>query len=354
MTLREGVTARLKASTPERWCTGGYSAHHYVAAAPQPHGVYYELELTDSGVAVGYVAMSALQSDETAAEAYPFSSPDTAFTTAQVDRLCVLPEYRGAGVKEALLRDAVRRLSRIGITRPNQDGERNRRVRVLKSAASWRLSVSKTRRQRGWRSDVGLKKVVVLPKTDEDRWTVDGDDSRDYDSDWRKLQAAASDGRAKSNPVAAFNAALNRSTPDTAPRATRQMLTAVEGVSVFDAYAERIVTTAVCQKSYAAMYATLSDAMPFRDDICRRVIAAARLERRRNHRRRRRIPHRTLARRRGDGGRISVWDIPRGIARRIRARRNRGSTRCYDSATRYETRNPRGAYVAAVRARRST
>ena len=76
------------------------------------------------------------------------------------------------------------------------------------------------------------------------------------------------------NPLAVFNAALNRSTPDTTPRATRQMLTAVEGVSVFDAYAERIVTTALRQKSYAAMYATLSDAMPFRDDICRRVIAA--------------------------------------------------------------------------------
>ena len=272
VTLREGVTARLKASTPERWCSGGYSAHHYVAAAPQPHGVYYELELTDSGIAVGYVAMSALQSDETAAEAYPFSSPDIAFTTAQVDRLCVLPEYRGAGVKEALLRNACDGYHELGLPVRIKTAKES----VVSSFEKCHLLAFervKDPTARGVEKRRGAKKVVVLPKTDEDRWTVDGDDSRDYDSDWRKLQTVAAR-MGEKNPLAVFNAALNRSTPDTTPRATRQMLTAVEGVSVFDAYAERIVTTALRQKSYAAMYATLSDAMPFRGDICRRVIAA--------------------------------------------------------------------------------
>lgn len=270
VTLREGVTARLKASTPERWCSGGYSAHHYVAAPPQPHGVYYELELTDFGVAVGYVAMSALQSDETATVAYPFSSPDTVFTTAQVDRLCVLPEFRGAGVKEALLRHVCDGYHEFGLPVRIKTAKESV-VASFEKCCLLAFERVKDPTAKGVEKRRGLKKVVVLPKTDEDRWTVDGDDSRDYDSDWRKLQATTT--TTVSNPVAAFNAALNRSTPDTAPRATRQMLTAIEGVSVFDAYAERIVTTAVCQKSYAAMYATLSDAMPFRDDICRRVIA---------------------------------------------------------------------------------
>ena len=128
VTLREGVTARLKVSTPERWCSGGYSAHHYVAAAPQPHGVYYELELTDSGIAVGYVAMSALQSDETAAEAYPFSSPDTRVhhcTSGSTVRASRIPRRRRQG---GIAPQRLRRLSRIGITRTNQDGERIRRV----------------------------------------------------------------------------------------------------------------------------------------------------------------------------------------------------------------------------------
>jgi len=36
------VTLMVVRSSPDRWVTGGYSEHHYVPSAPEPHGLCYE------------------------------------------------------------------------------------------------------------------------------------------------------------------------------------------------------------------------------------------------------------------------------------------------------------------------
>ena len=65
----------------------------------------------DGDKCVGFIALSAYGKDcsETSASISAASAALEAgrmLTGAQVDRLCVLPGYRGAGVKEALLRVA--------------------------------------------------------------------------------------------------------------------------------------------------------------------------------------------------------------------------------------------------------
>ena len=39
----------LVRSTPARWITGGYAAHHYVPEPPQPHGLCYEASMAIGG-----------------------------------------------------------------------------------------------------------------------------------------------------------------------------------------------------------------------------------------------------------------------------------------------------------------
>ena len=151
-----GRRVRLTPSVPGRWVAGGYADHHYVRQPPEPHGVCYEARVEpasdvkkrrdgdreeengdedgdedvdengDASTLVGFVAMSAYAGDGASelllfedvdddasedaggpprAEASP-PRPGRALDAAQIDRLCVLPGYRGIGVKEALLRVA--------------------------------------------------------------------------------------------------------------------------------------------------------------------------------------------------------------------------------------------------------
>ena len=51
----------LRRSDPSRWTSGGYAAHHYVAADPQPHAACFEAEV--AGARVGFVAIGAYGGD---------------------------------------------------------------------------------------------------------------------------------------------------------------------------------------------------------------------------------------------------------------------------------------------------
>lgn len=277
--LRDGERARLVESSPERWVSGGYAEHHYVRAAPGPHGVYYELELESTSERVAYVALSCLQSDETATASYPFASPDSIFTTAQVDRLCVLPAHRRRGAKEALLRDACDGFHRaLGVAVRVKTAKES----VVKSFQSCELLAFervKDPTANGVSKSRGAKVVVVLPSLDRvgekvaERWRDAEDDERDYDADWRAV-AAERNGRdkregegagvkKKGNALADFNAALNRVTPDNVQRVSSQMISALDGAESFDAHAERLFAAATRgQSNYAAAYAECCAAMP--------------------------------------------------------------------------------------------
>ena len=104
--------------------SGGYCEHHYVPEPPGPHGVCYEVlllaEKEEKGI--GYIALSAYGMDGSSKTIFSDDGGGGGgesgggggggggggrmLTAAQVDRLCVLPGYRGVGVKEALLRAA--------------------------------------------------------------------------------------------------------------------------------------------------------------------------------------------------------------------------------------------------------
>ena len=111
--LPRRLSARLVPSTHARYVEGGYSIHHYVPQPPGPHASAYELEVlqsdddsfttqSESVTRVGYIAL----------QAYGVATPERLFPTAvayrtlhacQVERLVVLPHWRGCGTKEALL-----------------------------------------------------------------------------------------------------------------------------------------------------------------------------------------------------------------------------------------------------------
>ena len=280
-TLRDGELARLVESSPERWVDGGYAAHHYVGAPPGAHGVYYELELRD-GERVGYIALSAMQSDEAATAAYPFASLDSIFTTAQVDRLCVLPDHRGRGVKEILLRDVCDGFHRaLGLAVRVKTAKES----VVKSFQSCELLAFervKDPSANGVAKRRGAKNVVVLPILDQkpraERWTEDPDDARDY-SDWRG--AAKDDGRSSADaatqskrrdesPLAAFTSAINRVTPDNVQRMTSRVRAALVDANALDDFAERLVEAASRGRArYATTFAHLCVEMP--DDFQRVV-----------------------------------------------------------------------------------
>ncbi|CEG00686.1 Acyl-CoA N-acyltransferase [Ostreococcus tauri] len=280
-TLRDGELARLVESSPERWVDGGYAAHHYVGAPPGAHGVYYELELRD-GERVGYIALSAMQSDEAATAAYPFASLDSIFTTAQVDRLCVLPDHRGRGVKEILLRDVCDGFHRaLGLAVRVKTAKES----VVKSFQSCELLAFervKDPSANGVAKRRGAKNVVVLPILDQkpraERWTEDPDDARDY-SDWRG--AAKDDGRSSADaatqskrrdesPLAAFTSAINRVTPDNVQCMTSRVRAALVDANALDDFAERLVEAASRGRArYATTFAHLCVEMP--DDFQRVV-----------------------------------------------------------------------------------
>ena len=279
--LRDGTLVNLVESTAERWTDGGYARLHYVASPPGPHGVYYELELADaSKERIGYVAFSALQSGDqvTASSQYPFSSPDTVFTTAQVDRLCVTPRHRRRGVKELLLRAPCEAFHSLGLPVRIKTAKES----VVASFTSCELLVFervKDPSARGVAKRRGTKRSVVLPRLDDyqpmDRWKNDDDDDRDYsnwtmrakDDESQPMSTATALGslpnRKKSNPLSDFTAALNRASPDNLHRivATLKETLSSDGIDV-EMFSKKFIDVATPQTSYHATFAECCASLP--------------------------------------------------------------------------------------------
>ena len=284
LALDDGTVVRLIPSSPERWSEGGYAALHYVSANPEPRGVYYEVEVAASGARVGYVSMRALQSDPKADTMYPFSSPDFVFTSAQVDRLCVAPDARGRGVKEILLRDACDGFHALGLPVRIKTAKESV-VASFRRCALLAFDRVKDPKAHGVRKTRGTKSVVVLPTANRGgRWRRDDDDERDY-SNWRRDSSESTSASAFSkkktevfDPVSAFNAALNRATPDSIESTAERMSAALHRHSAaFGACADRLVATAAAQTNYAMTYArcVAATAAEFRDAV--RIRATERL-----------------------------------------------------------------------------
>ena len=281
--LRDGALVNLVESTAERWTDGGYARLHYVTSPPGPHGVYYELELADaSKERIGYVAFSALQSGDqvTSSSQYPFSSPDTVFTTAQVDRLCVTPRHRRRGVKELLLRAPCDAFHSLGLPVRIKTAKES----VVASFTSCELLVFervKDPSARGVAKSRGAKRSVVLPRLDNhhqtpmDRWKNDDDDDRDY-SNWttrakngesQSMSTATARGslpnRKKSNPLSDFTAALNRTSPDNLHRivATLKETLSSDGIDV-EMFSKKFIDVATPQTSYHATFAECCAGLP--------------------------------------------------------------------------------------------
>ncbi len=96
-------TAGLVRSSAERYDTGGYSAQHYIKEQPSLHAAAYELKLGDEEAGcVGYISILAYNLSDT--DCLPTAVGWRFLNAAQVERLVVLPAWRGSGAKEALLR----------------------------------------------------------------------------------------------------------------------------------------------------------------------------------------------------------------------------------------------------------
>ena len=113
--LDNGLHAHLVPSTPERYVLGGYSALHYVPEPPSSHSAIYELYATTPSAApraadaptappepIGYISFLAYGVADAALH-FPSAVPNRTLHAVQVERLVVLPKYRGVGAKEALL-----------------------------------------------------------------------------------------------------------------------------------------------------------------------------------------------------------------------------------------------------------
>ena len=279
--LRDGALVNLIESTAERWTDGGYARLHYVASPPGPHGVYYELELADtSKERIGYVAFSALQSGDqvTALSQYPFSSPDTVFTTAQVDRLCVTPQHRRRGVKELLLRAPCEAFHSLGLPVRIKTAKESV-VTSFQSCELLTFERVKDPSARGVAKRRGAKHSVVLPRLDDhhqkpmDRWKNDDNDDRDY-SNWTRAKGDESKPksstmalglsiRKKSNPLSDFTAALNRASPDNLQRvvATLKETLSSDGIDV-EKCSKKFIDIATPQTSYHATFAECCAGLP--------------------------------------------------------------------------------------------
>lgn len=296
LALDDGAAVRLVPSSPERWSEGGYGALHYVSANPERCGVYYEVEISASGARVGYIAARAIQSDpDSDATYHPFSSPDFVFTTAQVERLCVVPEARRRGVKEILLRDVCDAFHALGLPVRIKTAKESV-VASFRRCALLAFERVKDPKANGVRKTRGTKSVVVLPTTNSgtttasapSRWSQDDDDERDY-SNWRRdgdasddvASASATKKKTKAlDPVSAFTAALNRATPDSIERTVERVSAALEEChsASLGACADRLVAAAAAQTNYATTYArcvAATTSLEFRDAV--RVRATERL-----------------------------------------------------------------------------
>ena len=117
--------ARLVLSSSARFTAGGYAEHHYVKAPPSEHGVALELELlapsssddeadsSPAGTTIGYISLLAYGVDSPARH-FPAAVTWRMLHAAEVQRLVVLPGWRGSGAKEALLAAACAPYTAIG------------------------------------------------------------------------------------------------------------------------------------------------------------------------------------------------------------------------------------------------
>jgi ribosomal protein S18 acetylase RimI-like enzyme len=99
------VRAKLVRSDAARYVDGGYAALHYVPQPPAVHATCYELELHGAprqGERVGYIALQAYGVED-GTKLFPTAVPWRMLHAAQVERLVVMPDWRGSGAKEALL-----------------------------------------------------------------------------------------------------------------------------------------------------------------------------------------------------------------------------------------------------------
>ena len=269
----------LRRSDPSRWTSGGYAAHHYVAADPQPHAACFEAEV--AGARVGFVAIGAYGGDgaealippeeedededeEEEAEAGTHASPggkkeraasdshlrtprSTRFlTAAQVDRLCVLPSRRGVGVKEALLRvadafhalvlpvrlktasvDATRSLLRCPLLALEGFRDPRTKAGVAKRRGAKIVAVVPRLRSSGIETSSSSRDAPLLLRGEEN-----------IDELRRAAAASPGDGRANTRvptkrgggPFAAVHAAMNRAAPDTVARSAAAMDAAIDGI----------------------------------------------------------------------------------------------------------------------------
>ena len=125
------VNARLVKSTADRYTAAddkgrSYSSLHYVPQAPSSHASIYELEIvpsdavaasddevdamkgstptipTGKATLIGYIALQAYGVDQPEKQ-FPSTVPYRTMHAVNVERLVVVPEWRGSGAKEALL-----------------------------------------------------------------------------------------------------------------------------------------------------------------------------------------------------------------------------------------------------------
>ena len=268
LTLRDGTKVDIVQSSPERWTQGGYAAEHYVSANPQPHGAYFELRDVDTGANVGYIACSVLQRAENDVDGrFPFSSVDSVFTSANVDRLCVLTTHRRRGVKEILLRavgDAYHAMSlplRIKTAKESV-------VASFNACPLLAFERMKDPTPNGVAKRRGEKPVVVVVPS-ASRWRTNDNDERDY-TQWSRR--ARSDNKAPSKPIsrgvhafATFTAALNKVTPDAVDRAANDMRSALAAQDdIRPACARSLVRAALAQPTYATCYAQCTAALDAR------------------------------------------------------------------------------------------
>lgn len=102
LALSDGTLVSVERSTPARFAEAGFAAEHYVPEAPDAHDACFELRTADGGEPVAYIALGAYGTDGSVT--YPFASPHRMLVAAQVDRLVVLPAWRGRGAFQLLLR----------------------------------------------------------------------------------------------------------------------------------------------------------------------------------------------------------------------------------------------------------
>jgi hypothetical protein len=99
----DGNGAHLRASCPQRYVEGGYSAFHYVTVAPNDHEASFEL--FDGNRAIGFISIAAQHyAIEAHVGTWPFKSDGQPLDVGSISRAVLLPEARGKSLFPKLLK----------------------------------------------------------------------------------------------------------------------------------------------------------------------------------------------------------------------------------------------------------